>query len=155
MRQSAREAGLERLQRELRTIVASAPAGRGYDIARSRMVAEGYRQALFAQAERVGSLEMAALATDARVATIAATETAQAFNAERQVAARQLATDEGVRLWQVWDAVLDKRTCSRCSALHGSAVPVGESFHAGQPGALHPRCRCIATVTTLDRIVFR
>ena len=155
VRQNARDAGRERLQRELRTIVAAAPEGRGYDMARARMVAEGYRAALFSQAERVGSLEMAALATDSRAATIAATETAHAFSRERDQAARILAREQGLSLWKVWDAVLDKRTCPRCSGLHGTAVPVAESFPAGQPGGLHPRCRCVATIVSLDDIAFQ
>jgi hypothetical protein len=154
IRYDARTAGRERLQRELRTVVAATPGGVGYDAARARMVASSYQKALFTYARSTGSLEMAALATDVKVRTIAATETAQAFNLERDRAARQVAAEQGVVLWKVWDSVLDRRTCQTCEQMHGRAVPASEDFSEGRPGGVHPLCRCTESILTVDQIDF-
>jgi len=45
-------------------------------------------------------------------------------------------------LFDVWSAILDRRTCPRCLELDGTLVPVGTEYpDAGRP-PLHVRCRC-------------
>lgn len=41
-----------------------------------------------------------------------------------------------------WSALLDRRTCPRCSALHGDMQPLGMPFSDDLP-PLHARCRCV------------
>lgn len=41
-----------------------------------------------------------------------------------------------------WSALLDRRTCPRCSALHGDLQPLGMPFSDDLP-PLHARCRCV------------
>lgn len=92
-----------------------------------------------------GSGARAAERLAARVDTIAATETAVAFN-HGQRAAHRLA-DAGEML-QRWNATLDKRTCGQCSALDGVEVPLTSSFPGGSmPGLVHARCRCFLSFT--------
>lgn len=74
-----------------------------------------------------------------RVELAAATESANAFNDGRAKYIR-VATD--VELLKVWDATLDKRTCPTCSSADGTIVFARERFPLGEPGSVHPRCRC-------------
>lgn len=46
-----------------------------------------------------------------------------------------------------FDAILDKATCSECSALDGTLTHLGEEFPGGaEPGYVHILCRCVRTV---------
>jgi hypothetical protein len=49
-------------------------------------------------------------------------------------------------LLQRWDSILDQRTCSACAYADGEIVRVGERFSLGEPGGVHPRCRCTFTL---------
>lgn len=119
------------------------------------MVAKSYQEALFSYAKANGvTLEQAVAATDAKARVIAATETSQAYSHERDQAARRISLERGVVLWKVWDAVLDRNTCPRCASMHGRAVPASEDFSGGRPGQVHPLCRCVEIVTTIDHINF-
>lgn len=84
----------------------------------------------------------AAEAIKHRVDTIAATESAEAFNAARARTFLTAGLDPDVLL--EWSAVLDRMTCALCASLHGELAPIGASFRGYHPGAVHPRCRCIA-----------
>ena len=117
-----------------------------------------------ATAAVAGAVAIWATARDAAVASGATIDEAVAEAARRSMwKASQLAVTEvsdtwaGERerffsagrwrgLWKIWDAVLDRSTCSVCSGMHGTAVPVGESFPPGEPGQVHPGCRCSAIV---------
>lgn len=80
--------------------------------------------------------------------TGAASEAAEAFNAERQRVIRQAVArnpELAQALEQVWDAELDKRTCERCLELDATSAPLGERFPDGDP-PLHPRCRCTISI---------
>lgn len=82
-------------------------------------------------------------AVDSRLATIAVTENAQAFNSQRQQVVSDLVERYGIGIVEVWDAELDKRTCDECMRLDGSESVKGRGFPGGQiPGAVHPNCRC-------------
>lgn len=90
-----------------------------------------------------------------RVIRTAATETSQAFNEERRELVRESLADDsslataargGGGFFRVWDAMLDQRTCARCSGHDGETVGPGEPFSGGdEPGEVHPICRCIVT----------
>lgn len=76
---------------------------------------------------------------DNRIATIAITENAQAFNGTR----RAIASDLSWRfdLIEIWDARLD--ACPICWALDGKEAIQGGGFPGNEePGFVHPRCRC-------------
>lgn len=78
---------------------------------------------------------------DARARRIATTETATAWNDEHR------ALSEGIPgALNRWDATLDARTCRVCRSMDGVTVPVGSPFPEGEPGFIHPNCRCISTL---------
>lgn len=80
-------------------------------------------------------------AIDNRLATIAITENASAFNAQRHIEAQYLAEKFG--MVEIWDAQLDKRTCDECWRMDGQRAIVGAGFLGGLvPGLVHARCRC-------------
>jgi hypothetical protein len=88
-----------------------------------------------------------ALATTALIGSIeriAATENAQAFNAEREIAARELAAapSRNGEWMKVWDALLDVKTCPICRSADGTIVSLTQAFPLGMPGDVHPYCRC-------------
>ena len=101
--------------------------------------------------------EEATKAQSHRVERIATTEVATAFNDEQ----RELATEAaaGSPVWSSvtfrrWDARLDAKVCSVCAEHDGEEVPLDASFKGdAEPGAVHPRCRCVATIVTFpDRL---
>jgi hypothetical protein len=85
----------------------------------------------------------------------AATESAQAYGAGREQVYREFAADNpwvAERLFKVWDAELDKRTCQICAGAHGEIVPISEPFSNGFPGGVHPRCRCSSHVLPISEM---
>jgi SPP1 gp7 family putative phage head morphogenesis protein len=83
-----------------------------------------------------------------RLELAAATENAEAFNTGR---AKALARTS-VKLFRVWDAVLDRRRCPVCASADGMIVGANEPFPIGEPGAVHPRCRCTFSVLKATEI---
>lgn len=81
---------------------------------------------------------------------VAVTEAAHAYNLEREGLARAATVGSIVRIFKVWDATLDKRTCPTCSGLDGMIVGIGEAFPVSQPA--HPRCRCTFTMLRADEV---
>lgn len=78
---------------------------------------------------------------------IAATETADAFNYERKRALRPIReVAGGFVLAQWWDASGDRRTCPICESADGAIIPPGASFKWGDPGRVHPNCRCMVAI---------
>jgi hypothetical protein len=76
---------------------------------------------------------------DNRIATIAISENAEAFNATRRHIADDIATQYD--LIEIWDAMMD--ACEVCWGLNGTEAIVGHGFPGGEtPGGVHPRCRC-------------
>lgn len=149
-RQVTKRVALQRLQAELSSVDgdAIAPAGltliarpnevrRANAIARRlvQMRADGLDERLIGNAlfEKI----------EPRLVTIARTEPANALNAERSIAMR---SEPAFREWaKRWDAAGDRRMCPVCERADGDIVMVGDSFPAGQPGAVHASCRCIET----------
>tara|TARA_B100001123_G_scaffold418658_1_gene522927 strand:+ start:2486 stop:3226 length:741 start_codon:yes stop_codon:yes gene_type:complete len=128
------------------------------DIARAEMLAAHFGRYWYEQSgitiEELKSPTRASLARAVakaekfRVEMTATTETARAFNEQRELAYDALAeTAVGRDTWRLWDATLDRRTCPICDEMHGETVPLGDSFPAGTPGYVHPNCRCVEQMT--------
>lgn len=83
-------------------------------------------------------------ATRGTVRRIAVTESSDAFSAGRKEAVKVI----GKELVRVWDAKLD--ACPRCREADGQIVGIRESFRLGEPGSVHPFCRCSWTLATLE-----
>lgn len=80
--------------------------------------------------------------------TIATTETSRSFSDERRKAFTsgvytQAGREGAAHIGKKWDASLDARTCDDCSAMHGQVVRLDQSFSRGEPGSMHPNCRCV------------
>ncbi len=101
------------------------------------------------------AVHAAALAQDFRVRRVATTETARATTDARDEGAGWVEEQHREASWfplllKSWDATLDRRTCPRCSALHGITRPFGLPFPGGaEPGHLHPGCRCLSATLLL------
>ncbi len=153
IRAGARSAGLDRLQQELKSVghagsieVSSAAA---YDAARARIYASRYAAA-WAQSANGDTAEEAVdaaeVATEARLETLALTETSEAFNAAR-FAVQVEGSGELVR---IWDAINDARTCQFCRDADGTIVGFNDPFPQGEPGSVHPRCACTWSLSTIE-----
>jgi hypothetical protein len=123
------------------------PIERVTDWSRAKRIGERFGGAWMAKALSldVGAGRAAKRASEAlapRIETIAITETAEAFSGGRGEALKRVDPASVVDLLKVWDATLDKRTCLRCSDADGTIVFARDSFPIGEPGAVHPRCRC-------------
>lgn len=93
---------------------------------------------------------------DGRVRRTAATETARAFNDEREALIEQIHlalggfgghhdTSRGEPapgVFKIWSAILDARTCAFCFGADGEVVEANRGFKAGTIPA-HPNCRCV------------
>ncbi len=77
--------------------------------------------------------------TTAERARIAITESSEAFSNGRTVAARTLESSAQL-VMREWDAELD--ACPVCFSMDGTRVGILDNFSIGEPGAVHPFCRC-------------
>lgn len=98
-----------------------------------------------------------------RIALVATTEGASAFNEERAtrsvsanelLIARAQTKAERQGLTKFWSTFLDGKVCHRCRPMEGQAAPVDKPFvtYDGEvlmDPPLHPRCRCSAPVLWL------
>lgn len=154
-RLAARQRSLSRLRAELELDLPLMGPELAYDLARARMTARGYERALVSYARAAdGDIKAAARRADHKLVTAAATDSNEAFNHQREQAARRIVEERGFGVWKVWDSTLDKLTCPVCERAHGSAVPAHEEFPLGRPGGVHPRCRCVERLLTADQIDF-
>jgi len=115
------------------------------DAYRGRRAATGYAEHWLDDAERIGA-DAAVESQGWRVQMHAATESADAFAAEREA----VIDDFAYQLYRVWDATMDRRTCPTCAGAHGSIVRIDEPFPEGRPGGVHPNCRCTEQILTAD-----
>jgi hypothetical protein len=81
-----------------------------------------------------------------RIGIIGASESSDAFNDSRREAAAIYAPE----MLRRWDATLDERVCPVCARAHGTTVQVSEDFPEGEPGAVHPSCRCTWQLIRLE-----
>lgn len=143
-RSVARSAGLSRLAAEAASVgftlgqASRELADRALDVGRASRAARSLARRAIEQVDFTGTLR-----------TVAATENAQAFNDGR---ARTVRTVRVAELWRTWDAVLDRRACPRCRAADGTVVGASESFPLGEPGSVHPNCRCTWTLVTAEEV---
>lgn len=88
-------------------------------------------------------------ALDGRVRAMAATQTGEAFNDERDAAAARYVQDPDNAFLPVilrrWNAMVD--ACAVCKGLDGTSRPLGVDYPDGQrPGYKHRFCRCFSTI---------
>lgn len=165
----SRTAGISRVTEELEPLgIDLAPVRslqhevRG-DIDRAHRYANNYARQWVKKAEGDSVAQAAKVAnasTSGSLTRTAVTESSQAFGSGRAKALEGLPIYEGRpddggghvahSLLKVWDATLDKLTCAICSAADGTIVGIRERFPHGEPGAVHPWCRCTWTVLTFD-----
>jgi hypothetical protein len=50
----------------------------------------------------------------------------------------------------VWASELDDRTCDNCWALDGSSIEDDGVWPMGEPGTIHPGCRCVGVYMAGD-----
>jgi SPP1 gp7 family putative phage head morphogenesis protein len=77
---------------------------------------------------------------DYRLRRIAATETARAYNDER-VSRMRAEHSAKAGAFQVWSAILDRRTCATCFERDGRTIELHARFDGSPP--LHVCCRCV------------
>jgi hypothetical protein len=155
----SRVAGIESLAQEVEavggsfeSVLASPAAGIPRDIRRARTFADNYAKRWLRKADEAASETVAKAARVANTETasslkrIAVTESSEALNGGKDSAADEIR--ERTSLLKVWDAQLDKLTCPICGTADGTIVGIKESFPHGQPGAVHPWCRCTWQVLT-------
>lgn len=138
------------------TIVAP---GAAEEIARASAAARGAAEtwaghAADAAAEGATASEATAAARERslwKVRQISVTETAESYSLEVDRIAGEVNRVHRV-LWKIWDAVLDRRTCPVCGSAHGAAVPADQRFPQGEPGAVHPFCRCQTVLVTREQV---
>ena len=110
---------------------------------RAAAAARSYARRFFRAAEQ-SDVTKALDATKGSLRRTAVTESSDAFNSGRKQAVKQV----GRSLARVWDALLD--ACPVCAAEDGKIVGVNENFPIGEPGSVHPFCRCNWTLVTLE-----
>lgn len=116
---------------------------RARDARRAATAASSYARRFFRVAEQ-SDVTKALDATKGSLRRTAVTESSDAFNTGRRQAVQQV----GRSLARVWDALLD--ACPVCASEDGKIVGVNESFSIGEPGSVHPFCRCSWTLVTLE-----
>lgn len=140
----SRDAGLVRLKAEAATIDAEIAIGRAganqtilRDLLRGRAAANAHAERWLKEAHKAdGDVEAATEATTRGLRRIAITESSEAYNSGRLLAARE----SGLDLYRRWDAMAD--ACPVCSDEDGTIVHVNDPFPIGEPGAVHPNCAC-------------
>lgn len=124
------------------------------DLVRSRTFGKNYAEQWFkrAEGETVAKAARSASAhTLGSAQRIGITESSEAFNSGRSKATDAVPQQTYRNsLLKVWDATLDKNGCPVCSAADGTIVGIKEQFPAGEPGSVHPYCRCNWQVLTFQ-----
>lgn len=131
------------------------------DAARARLIAKNLAKrwaektaALVADGSPYrASARQAAKAVEPYIELVARTETATAFNAERQSVLQRTVdftrrANGNLLLFKMWDAEMDERTCPVCESMHGTLKRTDEEFEVDMPA--HPRCRCMTTILLLS-----
>jgi SPP1 gp7 family putative phage head morphogenesis protein len=104
------------------------------DVARAMEAARAYEKQL-------ALVEGEAAKARPALERIIVTETAQAFNEGALEQARRVENDTGVELERMWSA--EAGACDECAELDGTVVGLNEFFPGGEPGSIHPNCRCV------------
>jgi hypothetical protein len=115
------------------------------DTARARSASKSYAKQWLSKADGKTIGEAARAANRDSLPSlhrIGVTESSQAYSEAKRIGAKSVP----VKLYRVWDAVLDKRTCFVCSGADGDITGIRERFSSGEPGSVHPNCRCTWSV---------
>lgn len=94
----------------------------------------------------------ASIALSSRLDTIAITESSRTFSEARRDTIARVTPSRDLVIVKRWDAMLD--ACEVCSAQDGITVLITERFPAGEPGGVHPRCRCLEQYEEISRFEF-
>ena len=149
-RLTARRVGRERLSIRLGQAL-DPSVSESSDLLRAQRAARGWERTAFENTVKLGSAEAAIGKSSWKLDLIAASEVPQAFNDERDRLAREYERRTGVRLYKMFDAAGDRRTCPRCESLNGTVVRVDEVFPEGDP-PIHGRCRCGLSIFREDEL---
>jgi SPP1 gp7 family putative phage head morphogenesis protein len=155
----SRGAGINQLRAELQGtgpafagLVSASPFDVARDQRRGKIFGDSYAARWVSKAQGATVAKAAGAANEATVGSVrrtAITESAESFNHGR---AKALQAHARSSLLRVWDAYLDRRTCPSCSSADGTIVSIHEPFPQGEPGAVHPFCRCTWQPLTFDEV---
>lgn len=155
-RAGARERGVTRLSAEAESIGIELGVSRlesefARDWLRAVRVSRSYTNRWLDKAVELENPRAASATTQGSLERIGVTESSEAFTTGRR-ATLEVAdlrayggTDRVVSemsLMRAWDSALEKNTCATCASADGTIVGINESFPAGEPGSVHPRCLC-------------
>ncbi len=120
------------------------------DVRQAARIAKAYAKDWVAEA-RLTSPTEATRKFSYRLRRIATTDSAKAYNEARTETFKRVPRKR-VRLLRVWDSELDKQTCDVCAHADGTIVGVNQRFPLGEPGGLHPNCRCGFSLLRSDEV---
>lgn len=128
-----------RLDRVAETIEATA-----HDEARAVSATRAYKARILEEAKEAETLREARREAKPAIDRIIASETASALNEGIADEGRRIQEETGIELEKVWRAEGD--ACEECAGLDGNAVDVNDDFPDGEPGSIHPNCRCTTEI---------
>lgn len=159
----AATAGLDSLHGEVAGLYPVAPMRSGESIRARTLVGAFIARWLVDAGKRAspdGSITKSAMRAALEVRrpqlkTLAISEASHAFNESRlhaMVSAQERASllGKNLEVLRRWDATLDEHTCPACAAMDGTVVGLDESFAEGEPGDVHPNCRCVVHYFTRE-----
>ena len=126
-RQHSREVGVRRLVEEAEAL--------GVDTSGQIALPEFVRD--YRRAERIARKYQRSELTDAAKERIAVTESSEAFSSGRSAFARGFHHPSLIKVWNA-----ERDACPVCYSADGYMVGIHENFPLGEPGSVHPFCRC-------------
>jgi hypothetical protein len=96
------------------------------------------KQALAGVENPIGA---ASEAIRSRQVLVAEVESSDAWNKARTQAAADVEVAGGV-LVKTWSSALERNTCGTCRSLDGRTILAESEWPYGEPGSVHPRCKC-------------
>jgi hypothetical protein len=76
-----------------------------------------------------------------RQVIVAEVESSESWNDARTKAAADVEVAGGV-LVKTWSSALERNTCGVCRTLDGRTILAESEWPYGEPGSVHPRCKC-------------
>lgn len=156
----SRTAGVARLKAEAKTVGLTLRHNGHHlaqevalDMVRSQRSAKSYAARWLRKAVGETDAEAAQAASENTLGSllrIGSTEASQSFSAGRNEQFRMMA--HGGNALRRWDAFLD--ACPICRLANGTIARVNESFPLGEPGDVHPFCKCCWTFLTLNEVFY-
>jgi SPP1 gp7 family putative phage head morphogenesis protein len=112
------------------------------DEARAAAATTAYTERIQVEAREAETVRAAGTAARPAINRVIVTETATAFNQGIVEEGKAIAAEFDIELRKMWSAEGDARTCEFCAAMNGLTVDLDEDFPDGNPGEIHPNCRC-------------